>query len=356
MSCITELENLKKPLDIILGDGHTLNATGSGTVTLMLESSSLKRKCKFHDVLYVPELTYNLLSVSKAVDKGISFTFKESECIIKDANQKLITVARKVGSLYHVLCTKLKSHVYSVTEKQPNKDHSSKEDLWHRRYGHLGIKSLQKLASGDLVEEFDYNASNDISFCEPCLKGKHQRSQFPTYSEKKKSEPLELVHSDVCGKLSSKSLSGAEYFVTFTDDKTRYVWVYVIKKKSEVFKKFCEWKIEVEKSLGRSVKILHTDNGGEFTSDEFEEYLTKEGIKHELTIPKCPEQNGVAERLNRTLVEMVRSMLADSELPKSFWAEALSTAVYYEIEALPSLWKGRLCMKQCMVKDQRLDT
>ena len=76
------------------------------------------------------------------------------------------------------------------------------------------------------------------------------------------------------------------------------------------------------------MKILHTNNGGEFTSDEFETYLKREGIKQELTIPKCPEQNGVAKRFNRTLVEMVRSMLADSELPKSFWAEALETAVY----------------------------
>ena len=130
------------------------------------------------------------------------------------------------------------------------------------------------------------------------------------------------------GKLSTKSLGGAEYFVTLTDDETRYVWVYVIKKKSDVFREFSEWKTEAEKSLGKSVKTLHTDNGGEFTLAEFEEYLRKEGIKHELTIPNCPEQNGVAERLNRTLVEMVRSMLADSELPKSFWAEALATATY----------------------------
>ena len=85
---------------------------------------------------------------------------------------------------------------------------------------------------------------------------------------------------------------------------------------------------EAEKSLGRSVKTLRTDNGGEFTSAEFEEYLRKERIKHELTISICPEQNGVAERLNRTLVEMVHSMLADSELPKSFWAEAFATATY----------------------------
>ena len=220
------------------------------------------------------------------------------------------------------------------------KDCSSKEDIWHRRYGHLGVKSLQKLARGNLIEEFDYNTSNDISFCEPCLKGKHRRSQFPTCSENK-SKPLELVHSDACGKLSSKSLGGAEYFVTFIDDKTRYVWVYVIKRKSDVFNRFCEWKIEAEKSLGQSVKILRTDNGGEFTSDEYEKYLKKEGVKHELTMPKCPEQNRVADIFNRTLVEMVRSMLADSELPKSFWAEALATAAYLRNQSLTKSVEGK---------------
>ena len=122
-----------------------------------------------------------------------------------------------------------------------------------------------------------------------------------------------MVHSDVCGKIDSKSLSGVEYLLTFIDDKTRYVWVYVIRHMSEVFNKFFEWKSLVEKSLGKEVKGLHTINGGEFTLNDFEAYLRKGGIKDELTILKCPQQNGIAERRNRTLAEMVRSMLAYSE-------------------------------------------
>ena len=174
-SLFTELQNLKKPLDIILGDGRTLKVTGCGTVILMLESDNLKRKFKFYNVLYISEVTCNLLSVSKAVDKGVSFTFSESECVIKDINQRLIAVVTKVGSLYRVACTKLKDCAYSVAEKS---DSSSKEDLWHCRYGHLRVKSLQHLARGDLVEGFDYNASNEISFCEPCLKGSTERVNF----------------------------------------------------------------------------------------------------------------------------------------------------------------------------------
>ena len=102
----------------------------------------------------------------------------------------------------------------------------------------------------------------------------------------------------------------------------------LFKYKSEIFEKFTEWKSMVENSSGMKVKVLRTDNGGEYTSKEFEQPLKKQGTQHELTFPKTPQQNGVTERINRTLVEGIRSMLADSELPKRFWAEALSTATY----------------------------
>ena len=132
----------------------------------------------------------------------------------------------------------------------------------------------------------------------------------------------------MCGKIGTQSLGGGEYFVTFVDDHTQHVWVYILKHKGEVLQRFQEWKALVEKLSGRKIKTLQSDNGGEYTSAEFSSYLAKEGIKHELTIPHTPQQNGVAERLNRTLIEGVRTMLADSKLPHRFWAEALSTAVY----------------------------
>lgn len=114
----------------------------------------------------------------------------------------------------------------------------------------------------------------------------------------------------VCGKIGTL-LGGGEYFVTFIDDCTRHVWVYILKHKDEVFSRFQERKAEVERSTGRQVKTLRSDNGGEYTSKEFTSYLAKEGIKHELMIPHTPQQNEVAERLNRTLIEGVRTMLAD---------------------------------------------
>ena len=136
--------------------------------------------------------------------------------------------------------------------------------------------------------------------------GKHHRSSFPKSGDRQATKLLEIVHSDVCGRLEAKSLSGAEYFVTFIDDKSRYVWIYILKNKSEVLKKILEWKSMVEKSNGEKIKTLRSDNGGEYTSKEFEDNLKKNGIRHERTVPKTPEQNGVAEKMNRTLVETVR--------------------------------------------------
>ena len=174
--------------------------------------------------------------------------------------------------------------------------------------------------------DFSYTKEND--FCETCIEGKHKKSTFPTSGSSRATQPLGLVHSDLCGKINARSFGGAEYFLTFIDDCNHYTWVYMLKHKNEVFDCFLCWKALVEKSSGRKLKTIRTDNGGEYTSTAFEEYLTSEGIRHERTIPRTPEQNGIAERMNRTLVETVRSMLFGARLPHAFWAEALSTAVY----------------------------
>ena len=117
--------------------------------------------------------------------------------------------------------------------------------LWHRRYGHVGEQNLKSLANGKLVERFDYNSSG---LCESCIGGKQHQSLFDS-SERQTGDLLELVHSDVCGKISDKSIGGAQYFLTFTDDKSRYSWVYIIKMKDQVFKYFLERKALVEKRL-----------------------------------------------------------------------------------------------------------
>ncbi|KAL5494293.1 hypothetical protein EMCRGX_G015594 [Ephydatia muelleri] len=289
----TTLYQLESPIKVTVGDGRALTAVGRGDVVLNMECPSSKSEsCTLHDVLYVPELSYNLVSVAKVSQKGKIVKFTSNACYILDKKHKMIAKALKVENLYRFKCKPVHEHAGIAT--------NSKEDIWHKRFGHLGVSSLQRLSHDRLVDGFDYDVSQQLTFCETCPQGKQHRTKFPS-SDWRAGELLGLVHSDVCGKMNEKSLGGAEYFLSFIDDKTRYVWVYFLRNK---------------------------DNGGECTSRKFQEYLKTEGVRHELTIPKNPEQNGVAERINRTLIETARSMLIDSHLPHSFWAEAISTAAY----------------------------
>ncbi len=168
-------------------------------------------ECRLLDVLYVPKLSYNLLSISKATELGNSTDFNEKGCQIYNAKGKLIAEGSKIGSLYYLNCSMGNVKV-NVANRKTN------ENIWHRRFGHLRIQNLQRLARSKMVRGFDFNALKQIDFCEACVEGKHHRTQFPTSNSGRAKEPLALVHSDVCGKVNAKSLGGAEYFLTFIDD------------------------------------------------------------------------------------------------------------------------------------------
>ena len=320
-SFFVEMKKLSVPQNVMLGDGCSLKGIATGNVLLeTLLPDGKTTHCTLSNVLLVPELSYSLLSVSKAASAGKITKFDKRGCEIMNAQKKVIGFATRVGNLYYL------EHCHKP-QSVNNASSNNQEKLWHRRFGHLGEQNLCRLARNKLVKSFDYNTRNSIGFCETCVKGRHHCTPFSS-SKTKTTQPLELVHSDVCGKMSEKSLGGANYFVSFTDDKTRYSWIYTLKTKDQVFDRFVQWKTLVEKQTGHVVKILRSDNGGEYTSNKFKSFLKAEGIRHERTIPKTPEQNGVAERFNRTVVESARSMLLDAALPKSYWAEAISTATY----------------------------
>ena len=323
-SMFCELQALPTPLNVTLGDGRKLEAVGRGNVHLTVNLPQGKVETRtLHDVLLVPNLAYNLLSITSASKRGKVTTFTDMRCEIRDFKSKLIASGHREGSLYYL------DQGGPVHQACSSSDHNSlKESIWHHRFGHLGAQGMQELAKNNLVSGLDYDWKHEPGLCESCVKGKSHRLPFRCSAGKRAKHPLELIHSDVCGKIGTRSLGGGEYFVTFVDDHTRHVWVYILKHKDEVLQRFREWKALVEKSSGRHIKTLRSDNGGEYTSSEFNSFLIKEGIKHELTIPHTPQQNGVAERQNRTLIEGVRTMLADSKLPHRFWAEALSTIVY----------------------------
>ena len=198
-------------------------------------------------------------------------------------------------------------------------------ELWHQRLGHLHVdamKTLQNRASGLEV------IGDSVGVCLGCVKGKMHKSPKKNHKSPRATQLLGIIHSDVCGPMSVESHSRALYFVTFIDCYSRYNHVYFIHSKDQVFSKFVEFKELAENFTECRIKILRSDNGGEYVSNEFNRYLAIHGISRQLTIPDTPELNGVAERMNRTIMEMARAMLYHAKLPMKFWAEAVNTAVY----------------------------
>ncbi|KAK4397350.1 Retrovirus-related Pol polyprotein from transposon TNT 1-94 [Sesamum angolense] len=164
--------------------------------------------------------------------------------------------------------------------------------------------------------------------CEACLQGKQHKKPFPSGTSWRAKAVLELIHTDLCGPMRIPSHEQNRYFILFIDDYSRMTWVYFMREKSEVFKVFKKFKNLMEKQSGRSIKVLRSDRGKEYNNSEFDKFCEEEGIEHQTTVSYNPQQNGVSERKNRTVMEMARSMLQEKHLPKAFWAEAVYTAVY----------------------------
>lgn len=212
-------------------------------------------------------------------------------------------------------------------------------DLWHQRLAHLNAQQLKQLVLKEMAIGIKIPKSANTSFCEGCVEGKIHRKPFKSIGEIRTKRRLQLVHSDVCGPMRTKSIDGCRYFVTFIDDYSRCCKVYFMKQKCEVLDKFKEFEMIFTNECGQNIGRLRTDNGGEYVSKEFEEYLKTKGIHHETTVPYTPEQNGVAERKNRTLIEAARSMMSFGHLSKIYWAEAVAVAVHISNRAPTSAFK-----------------
>ena len=225
--------------------------------------------------------------------------------------------------MYQLNCESVLQEQVSIASEKENDT-----DLWHLRLGHVSESLLKQMVSNELVTGVKIPKRAELSFCEGCVEGKMQRKPFKPVGEVRSQRKLQCVHSDVCGPMSTESIGGKKYFVTFIDDFSRCCSVYFMRHKSEVLDKFKEFEAATTTDSGQRISMLRSDNGGEYVSQEFEAYLKSKGIQHQLTVPHSPQQNGVAERMNRTLMESTRSMLAHSGLPDCYWAEAVATAAY----------------------------
>lgn len=302
---------------VITASNGKLTVVSKGTVKLNVQIGNKQNTVNAEDVLFVPELATNLLSVSKIINKGHKVIFTKRGCIIKDAHGRTKAQARLEGGMYRLQIAE--EVAYAVSEA------TDKENLWHRRLGHLnrGEMDLLRRQLADGIKDCNISTQK----CQTCVEGKSSKLPFKAQG-KRANGLLHLVHSDLCGPMSINSIGGARYMLTFIDDFSRKKFVYFLKKKSETVKVFEKFKARVENQVGCKIKAINTDNGGEYINKNFRKLLEKSGVVHRTAVPYTPQQNGIAERANRTIVEMARTMLFDAGFSKEYWAEAVSTAVY----------------------------
>ena len=317
---------------VYMGNRLKAEVVAVGTYRRILETG---HQMDLEDTFYVPSISRNLVSLSKLDRVGYSVLFNCGKLNLM-FNSKVIGSGNLCDGLYKItlnhefaqLLVTLQSNI-CLTRGLINEKSSI---LWHRRLGHISRNRIEKLVKNGILENLDFT---DFQICVDCIKGK--QTKHTKKGATRSNELLEIIHTDICGPLNIPCLSGEKYFITFIDDFSRYGYVYLIHEKSQAVDILEVYITEVERQLDRKVKIVRSDRGGEYYGkyDEsgqnpgpFAKFLEKKGICAQYTMPGTPQQNGVAERRNRTLKDMVRSMLSYSIVPISMWGEALKTAMY----------------------------
>jgi transposase InsO family protein len=303
-----------------VANGKLVDAVGIGNVKLTTQTKRGTVSLELQNVLYVPELQANLYSVKKAASFGINTIFSKHGCILsKHKTKTVVATGSCIQDMY-------------ILNADTDIDYGTNEvvtsllsyELWHARLGHLNRADTKDVLARQQLQASHMNSD---SKCEVCCTEKMKKAPTLKESQWHATACNELVHADIFGPMEN-SLSGLKYALVYIDDYSRQAAVYLLKNKSEQSRYFKLYKAYAEKKIGLPIKSVRTDNGGEFTSNEYEEFLQTNGIQHHKSTPYTPQQNGVVERYNQTVKGMMRCMLRNAGLPITFWAEAVQTANY----------------------------
>jgi hypothetical protein len=301
-----------------------------------------------HNVLYVPSLSRNLISILCLDDNGYDCQFGNRQYLILFDN-KVVGIAFRQDKLYmlsmhenvNVVCNDenvvCKDKVSSSTNKRKRCDDATSAKSWHYRLGHISRGMIERLIKDVILILLDFSNSD---YCIDCIKGKYAK-QVKKCETKRSAGVLKIIHTDICGPFPIKYVDIFDSFITFTDGFSRYGYIYPIKERSEALYKFKIFKTEVENQHNIKIKLVRSDRGGEYygrhtpysqVHGPFARFLQENGIVAQYLMSNDPQQNGVAERCNRTLMDMVRSMLSYSTLPISLWMEDLKLSFIFLIE------------------------
>ncbi|KAK4254159.1 hypothetical protein QN277_020331 [Acacia crassicarpa] len=317
----TSYTPITKGMTVRIADDSESVVTGIGTVKVSPELS-------LHSVLHVPKLKCNLLSVSQlAKEERCRVNFFATCCSFQDLlTGTTIGSAKELDGLYYLGETESPKIQSCNKVSLPRSDNL---ELWHKRLGHPNFNYMSQLFPSLISNQ---NAS--VFHCDSCEKAKHHRTSFQKIPYKP-SQPFSTIHSDLWGPSRTPNRSHSKWFITFIDDHTRVSWVYLLKDKTEVYQTFLNFHSMIQTQFQTNIKILHTDNGTEYFNQALSSFLTANGIVHKSTCPNTPQQNGIAERKNRHILETARAIMFSSNVPKYHWDDAVLTATFL-INRMPS--------------------
>ncbi|KAJ9551848.1 hypothetical protein OSB04_015893 [Centaurea solstitialis] len=278
-----------------------------------------------NNVAHVEGLNHNLFSIGKFCDKDLEVNFNKRRCAVRTEWGRELLVGTRKTNLYTI---KLRHMLAKKSQCLITKKSSHQSLLWHRRLSHLNYRYLDRLVKERLVSGIPIIKFEPDQMCSGCAQGKMKRASHPPKPEQGSKSPLSLIHMDLCGPMKTVSLAGRKYVLVIVDDYSRYTWTRFLKTKDETSNLIINFIKAVQVQLKLPVQTVRSDNGTEFKNQVLKGFYNSLGITQTFSAARTPEQNGVVERRNRTLVEAARSMLAQSQLPQYLWAEAVNTACY----------------------------
>lgn len=319
-----ELNELEKPISFTSAGDKQFYGIAKGTIHVECFNGKEWKKSKLTDVYYAPEMgSFNLFSWGQALESGCGLSSERDKTFIYNTKTKeTIVTANKVGNIIHLHMKVIKplKHIALVTQEYTLMD-------WHKRLGHINVYKIVEMSKAGLLPPIS-DTSNLTNFvCEGCLKGKFARKPFKS-QEIRDFQVGESFHTDLMGPMEVESIIGARFALVCKDEMSSYRTVFFLKQKCDTINSLTAYVNYVHKSTGNKVKVMRSDNGTEFVDIRVKTLLSNNNITHELSAPYVPQQNGLVERENRTLVELARSMMHDVNIPKFLWSEALQTAAY----------------------------
>ena len=308
------------PRPITAANNRVFYATGMGDLKINVPNGSSSTRITLKDTLYAPDMSLTVISISKITGAGYTVSFEAKGCKIKNKNGKTIgKIPASANGLYRV------DHSITAAAAQEQVDILTV----HRRLGHISADAIRSLVRTNAVTGLHLIDPRSTFTCDSCEHAKATRKVIRKQTTTSRAAAFgDEVHTDVWGPAPILTSGGRKYYVTFTDDNSRFTRIELLRSKDEAFKAYKTFAAWAETQHGVRIKRLRSDRGGEYTGGEFTSFLKSQGTERRLTTHDTPQHNGVAESLNRRLLERVRAVLHHAQLPKTLWGEALHFIVW----------------------------